>query len=250
MNKISMGQSVGCAVNKYIGSDFDAVIDVANNLEDVVTVSNNIEDVNVVADKIDEIKHVADNLVNYQVDELIVLGNNQQEVIFKTVFVPMCRFSIAGQMIDGTELYEGEDYVVVNNTSIRLLRTYPQGTILKGLQAIYDTESPNIIIDEGSAFNRKVQVLVDGESYTTYEEYSRDLLPRLVYRGKQYLPLFDIGSGITFTSSIATDNDDGTITVQTTTGNKLFSCINAEAIFRGEFKEMVKAILKEEGLIR
>lgn len=229
-----MGQSVGCTVNKYIGSDFDAVIDVAEHLDEIVEVSENIEDVKTVATNIDNINHVADNLENYQIDEVITLGSNQQVVIFKKLFIPMCSFSISGQMVDGTDLFNGEDYIVENNTTIKLLRTYPEGTVLKGLQAIYDTDAPNIIIDDGSAFNRKIQPLVDGQSFTKYEEDGRLLTPRLYVNKKQYVPVNDIGSGITFASGIVTDNADGTITVSTTTGNKVFSSIDAEATTRAE----------------
>lgn len=60
--KINSGQAPSTLVPKYIGSDFDKVVSVADNIEQVVIVSDNIEDVGTVADNINYVKEVAEDL--------------------------------------------------------------------------------------------------------------------------------------------------------------------------------------------
>ena len=60
--KINSGQAPSTLVPKYIGSDFDKVVAVADNIEQVVIVGDNIEDVGTVADNINYVKEVAEDL--------------------------------------------------------------------------------------------------------------------------------------------------------------------------------------------
>ena len=62
MSKVNAGQASSTLIPKYIGSDFDKVVSVADNIEQVVVVSDNIEDVGTVADNINYVKEVAEDL--------------------------------------------------------------------------------------------------------------------------------------------------------------------------------------------
>ena len=62
MSKVNTGQASSTLIPKYIGSDFDKVVAVADNIEQVVIVGDNIEDVGTVADNINYVKEVAEDL--------------------------------------------------------------------------------------------------------------------------------------------------------------------------------------------
>lgn len=62
MSKVNAGQAPSTLIPKYIGSDFDKVVTVADNIEDVITVVDNIEDVVTVGDNIDYVIGAADAL--------------------------------------------------------------------------------------------------------------------------------------------------------------------------------------------
>ena len=62
MSKVTTGQASSTLIPKYIGSDFDKVVAVADNIEQVVIVGDNIEDVGTVADNINYVKEVAEDL--------------------------------------------------------------------------------------------------------------------------------------------------------------------------------------------
>ena len=62
MSKVNTGQASSTLIPKYIGSDFDKVVAVADNIEQVVVVSDSIEDVGTVADNINYVKEVAEDL--------------------------------------------------------------------------------------------------------------------------------------------------------------------------------------------
>lgn len=62
MSKVNTGQASSTLIPKYIGSDFDKVVSVADNIEQVVIVGDNIEDVGTVADNINYVKEVAEDL--------------------------------------------------------------------------------------------------------------------------------------------------------------------------------------------
>ena len=62
MSKVNAGQASSTLIPKYIGSDFDKVVSVADNIEQVVVVGDSIEDVGTVADNINYVKEVAEDL--------------------------------------------------------------------------------------------------------------------------------------------------------------------------------------------
>lgn len=62
MSKVNTGQASSTLIPKYIGSDFDKVVAVTDNIEQVVVVSDNIEDVGTVADNIGSVTAVITNI--------------------------------------------------------------------------------------------------------------------------------------------------------------------------------------------
>lgn len=62
MSKVNTGQASSTLIPKYIGSDFDKVVAVTDNIEQVVLVGDNVEDVGTVADNINYVKEVAEDL--------------------------------------------------------------------------------------------------------------------------------------------------------------------------------------------
>ncbi len=81
-----------------------------------------------------------------------------------------------------------------------------------------------------STFNRMfINFKVSGK-YSNYHEHGRIFTPHLKYKKSHYLPIDDV-SDVTwvFTGTIV-DNEDGTITVGTDKGDKIFSAVIAEAM--------------------
>ena len=62
MSKINAGQAPSTLIPEYIGSDFDKIITVIDNIDDVVAVGNNILDVNTVAADVEDVTLVAGNI--------------------------------------------------------------------------------------------------------------------------------------------------------------------------------------------
>ena len=62
--KVNSGQAPSTLIPEYIGSDFDAVLTCADNINDIKTVSTNINDVVTVADNILDVNKVATDVVD------------------------------------------------------------------------------------------------------------------------------------------------------------------------------------------
>ena len=163
--------------------------------------------------------------------EVQALTEGQTQVTFNNLDANTCKVSVIGQNVDSADLLKGDDYTVVNDRTINLARTYPEGTVIKGS---YSSAEGSSSAEYSSPFNRRIVKLEEGERYANYSDDGRELTPRLHANDKQYVPVANIGAGFTFTSGIPTDNSDGTITVQTSAGIKVFSSIDAEATTRKE----------------
>ena len=69
--KANSGQAPSTLIPEYIGSDFDKIITVADNINDVKTVSENITDVSTVADHILDVNKVATD-----VSDVVLVADN------------------------------------------------------------------------------------------------------------------------------------------------------------------------------
>lgn len=66
MKKVGLGQSTSCVATKYIGSDIDKILNVADNLEDVVATGDAIKDIKAVANiagDVTQVSNVANDVV-------------------------------------------------------------------------------------------------------------------------------------------------------------------------------------------
>lgn len=91
------------------------------------------------------------------------------------------------------------------------------------------------VIRDTPVFNRRVIEFGVGVAFGPYEEDGRTLLPRLRIGAVEYVAVSEIAKNFTFTSADVDDQFDGTVAVQTSGGEKVFSKIGAEAIGREEF---------------
>ena len=69
--KINAGQASSTLIPEYVGSDFDKIITVVDNIDDVKTVSTNINDVVTITNHILNVNAVATN-----VDDVVLVANN------------------------------------------------------------------------------------------------------------------------------------------------------------------------------
>lgn len=88
------------------------------------------------------------------------------------------------------------------------------------------------VILDTPVFNRKVVNFTKGATFAPYKEDARNLIPRLRVGVDEYVAVSEITDALTFTSDVIDDHGDGMITVKTSTGDKVFSQVDAEAVTR------------------
>lgn len=136
MSKVNAGQASSTLIPKYIGSDFDKVVVVADNIEDVAKVADNLEDlmlvmpyveeivtvagmeqevktvarneasVNTVAANVPVITTVADNIA-----DVVAVGNDMDDVKAIVDDMPIIR-EVGENIDDVSTVADGMDYVV------------------------------------------------------------------------------------------------------------------------------------------
>lgn len=150
MNKQNFGKSSSCLVDKYIGTDFDKVITVSDNMDHVETVSTNIDDVKLTSQNMGDINTIVASLPTYQLSQIVTLSVDQTIVPFTKIVPIGSEFIVTGQAIDDGHLIINEDYEVFEGTKIKLFRSYPEGTQLKGFQVVHrEAEITNVIFKNG-----------------------------------------------------------------------------------------------------
>ena len=90
------------------------------------------------------------------------------------------------------------------------------------------------MIRDTPVFNRRVVEFGVGVTFGPYEEDGRTLLPRLLIGAFEYVAVDEIAENLTFISADVDDRFDGTVAVQTSGGEKVFSKFEAEAVNREE----------------
>ena len=85
-------------------------------------------------------------------------------------------------------------------------------------------------INDSPVFYRRVVEFGLGVAFGPYEEDGRTLLPRLRIGAVEYVAVSEIVDSLTFTSAEIDDRFDGTVGVQTSIGEQVFSKIAAEAV--------------------
>lgn len=134
--RVNSGRARNCHIDKYIGSDFDKVVTVADNINDVKTTAANIQDINTVAPHVDEIAQLADNLENYHINESFTLSSGQVVIDLTNLLAKASSLFISGQLVDRGRLHIDDDYSITGEKQITLKRSYPAGTSVEVLQNI------------------------------------------------------------------------------------------------------------------
>lgn len=173
---------------------------------------------------------------NQRIVETFQLTADQTVVKFNKVFADGSFITISGQRVDGTYLTKDVDFSVTDVSEITLKRTYPSGTTLVGSQDIKKNENPSS--ESFYVWNREVITPLVGVRYNTYIEGTRTLEPRIIVDGYHYLPTFDVTESISFTG-VVSNLGDGTISIPTDKGNKVFSKVIAEAVPRGDLDKVL-----------
>lgn len=68
--------------------------------------------------------------------ESVILIDGQTEVIFTSIETEALELYISGPLVDRGRLASPVDYEVINSTTISLIHTYPEGSILEGVQGL------------------------------------------------------------------------------------------------------------------
>lgn len=136
MHRINSGRARNCHIDKYIGSDFDKVVIVADNIEAIKDSANIGSDISKVSSNMDDINKVADNLDNYEISESQVLQQGQVIVNLTNLVAKASDFYVMGQLVDGDKLTQNIDYTVTGDKQITLVRSYPYQTTIEAIQKV------------------------------------------------------------------------------------------------------------------
>jgi len=246
MKKVPSSKSNSCAVDKYIGTGFDSVEVVAQNIDTIEDIAPAAHALKNIADNLDEIVRLSDNLVENQVTEVREIYDN--ETIFKlsTVIPGAMELFISGPLVDRGRLVRNDDYVVESATSFRLLRTYPDGTKLVAVQTIVADGSNAVIYDDKTVFNRDVFTLGKGIVLKDKVIWGMTLPPLITYKYIQYICLTPLPVEHVVTGSQYYDiGDKGHIEVQTDRGNLVFCPTEAMALPRRDINEIVRTAIQD-----
>lgn len=106
MNNMPDSRARNCLIPKYIGSDFDHVINVSKNMDEVINVSDNITSIKLVNSKLDKIETVADNF-----EAIEDVSDNMEDIKDLASFVGKTEDHLIANML------KTEGYNVVGNAT-------------------------------------------------------------------------------------------------------------------------------------
>lgn len=233
-----MPMSQSCNIDKYIGSDFDAVKDVAENLQAIKDISIAANDLDVIGNNIDSLMKLANNLDSVQITELFTVTDSQQVITATKVVPQFMALFVRDQRVDSGRLFKNKDYEIVSASSFKLKRTYPEGTQFLAVQEITAEDAKKIIYDERTVFNRKVVSLEEGNILKDEVMYGETLQPLLIYNQKQYLCQTALPIEHTITSNLVYDYKNGYIKVTTDKGGLLFNEQDARALTQKDIRKL------------
>ena len=178
---------------------------------------------------------------NQRIIENFDLTVDQTVVAFTKIFADAAFISIHGQRVDNASLMKDLDYSVTGVSEITLKRRYPLGTKLSAVQDIKKDDSGPSSSESAAIWNRKLVQCLIGISYGKYYDHGRDVDPRLVSDGIQYLPRFDTTDPVIFSAAPIIDNH-GDLHVETNKGQRVFSRVAAEAVSRADLNGVSKGV--------
>jgi len=245
--KVTSGKSNSCAVDKYIGTGFDAVELVADNIDSIKILGPIINDLEDVVKNIDDLVRLANSLEEFQVTELFTLENLQTLITFNKLTTSAIEVFIQGQSVDASRLILNDDYIVESATAIRLNRTYPAGTKILGIQVVVADAASTVIYADKTVFNRDVFPLEKGLVLKDKEVWGMTLSPLIIFNYLQYYPLSPLPvEHVVLGEPVMIKNLElGHIDVWTDKGPITFCASDAMALPRVEIVELVRQALED-----
>lgn len=239
--KAPTNKSPNCNVDRYIGSDFDAVQAVADNLNIIKPLGGVADDLEKVVDNIDDIVRLADNLEEYQVTETITITPDQTLITLSKVIPTSMQLFLYGQHTDRGRLLEGYDYTVSSGNTIQLPRTYPEGTKLIAVQTIVaNSNNTSVVYADKTVFNRPVVAF--GLDQVLKDEFvaGNRVRPLLTYNYKQYYPQQDLDVEYKITSAVVFAPSETKIRILTDRGAVDFDSEEAKALPNKEISDLMQ----------
>lgn len=135
--KVPSSRAADCLVQKYIGSAYDKVKEVADAIVDVGIVADAIDEVKSVGTNIDNVNLLANSLPEYRIQESFNLVQGNQTITTTSINVNAAEVSINSPYVDSKPLVLGEDYTVTGSNQINFTYTYPVDVKITATQYLY-----------------------------------------------------------------------------------------------------------------
>lgn len=137
-------------VRKFIGSAYDHVKFVSENLDEIQEVAKLLESLVSVDEHLADINAVANALEDYRVSEVIELEEGQQTITTQLVVASACDIRVFHPKITPCLLDEGADYEKTESNVVTLKRTYPTGTKVMFVQYVTKDDIGSVEVDSFS----------------------------------------------------------------------------------------------------
>ncbi|UYF10869.1 hypothetical protein 12VC501_gene0071 [Vibrio phage 12VC501] len=135
--KVPSSRAADCLVQKYIGSAYDKVKEVADVIGDVSVVANAVDEVKAVGTNIDNVNLLANSLPEYRIQETFTLVQGNQTITTTDINVNAAEVSISSPYVDSRPLVLSEDYTVTGSNQINFTYTYPVDVKIIVTQYLY-----------------------------------------------------------------------------------------------------------------
>lgn len=252
MHKFPTNKAPSCAVDEYIGSDFDAVQAVADNIETIKGLGDAADGLADVVENLDELLKLANNLEAFQITEFKQLNYGQQDVVFEKVLPFAMSLYVHGPFVDRGMLFKDLDYDISSNNSIRLKRTYGAKTTLEAVQAITAETTGQVIYADRTVFNRPIVPFQIGAILKDSVQWGEVTPPILVYNTAQYIPDKPLTIEYKINSDVVKEIGEGVIEVSTDHGPVILDAKPARALTESQitatYRESILGLLTTKPL--
>ncbi|QFR59789.1 hypothetical protein VOWphi5012_005 [Vibrio phage phi50-12] len=181
-------------VRRYIGSAYDTVKTVAENINSVVPVGEHIDDVIKNATNMDDIVAVSNSLDDYRISEEFTLAKGQMSITTSKVVASACDVRIAHPDVDQDLLESGLDYTKVNSNKINFNRSYPEGAKVYLVQYVTKDDIGELEVDSFvfDPVTGELELKANGVTFSVTLVYPTDLFNKGRYSvGKAYSTVND-----------------------------------------------------------
>ena len=181
-------------VRRYIGSAYDTVKTVADNIDNVVPVGEHIDEVIKNATNMDDIVAVSNALGDYRVSEEFTLVKGQMSITTSKVVASACDVRIAHPDVDQDLLENNLDYTKVSSNKINFNRSYPEGAKVYLVQYVTKDEIGELEVDSFvfDPVTGELELKANGVTFTVTLTYPTDLFNKGRYAvGNSYSTVND-----------------------------------------------------------